>query len=302
MMTLQTVAYAGWNNCLRLTVQDLELIVTTDVGPRIIRAGFQGGNNLFAEIPEQLGKVGGSDWRLYGGHRLWHAPEAEPRTYFPDNQTVAYTWENNVLTLSQPPETTTGITKEIRISWDAASECFRLDHKLTNIGLWPVTLAPWVLSVMNQGGTAIFPQEEFRPHSDYLLPARPLVLWHYTNMNDPRWTWGEKFILLRQEPGNTTKQKVGLLNKQGWCAYVLGSDCFIKYYTAEKGATYADEGCNTETFTNEFMLEVETLAPLQTMEPGQSATHTEQWAIKKTAWSGLIADVEKAIVPLINPK
>ena len=48
--------YGGWPNCYRLSNGTVELIATADVGPRIIRFGFTGGQNLFAEFPDQLGK------------------------------------------------------------------------------------------------------------------------------------------------------------------------------------------------------------------------------------------------------
>jgi hypothetical protein len=36
-------------------------------------------------------------------------------------------------------------------------------------------------------------------------------------------------------------------------------------------------GCNFETFTNEAMLEVESLGPLAQLEPGQDTSHRESW-------------------------
>ena len=49
------------------------MIATTDVGPRIIRFGFVGEENEFKEYEDTTGQVGGDEWRIYGGHRLWHA-------------------------------------------------------------------------------------------------------------------------------------------------------------------------------------------------------------------------------------
>ncbi len=66
-------AYKGWQNCYRMTNGQIELIATTDVGPRIIRFAFVGEDNIFGENPDQVGKTGGEEWRIYGGHRLWHA-------------------------------------------------------------------------------------------------------------------------------------------------------------------------------------------------------------------------------------
>ena len=112
---------------------------------------------------------------------------------------------------------------------------------------------------MAQNGRAIFPQEEYRPHPDYLLPARPLVLWHYTDMRDPRWIWGAKYIQLKQDPKAKTKQKVGLMNTLGWAAYYLKGELFIKRYDFDPKAEYPDFGCNTETFTDPDMIEIETI-------------------------------------------
>ena len=46
---MQTVSYGGWPRCVRLANQNIELIATTDIGPRIIRFGFIGAPNLFKE-------------------------------------------------------------------------------------------------------------------------------------------------------------------------------------------------------------------------------------------------------------
>ncbi|MBU2563373.1 MAG: DUF4380 domain-containing protein, partial [Actinobacteria bacterium] len=84
--------FGGWKNCIRMTNGEVEIIITTDVGPRIVRFGFVGDQNLFREFKQQQGKTGGDKWLIYGGHRLWHAPEVKPRTYFPDNNPVNYNW------------------------------------------------------------------------------------------------------------------------------------------------------------------------------------------------------------------
>ena len=80
-MKIETIAYGGWDNCLRLSNDKIEIVITLDVGPRLIRLGFPGGPNHFKEFPETLGQTGGTEWNSYGGHRLWHAPEQMPRTY-----------------------------------------------------------------------------------------------------------------------------------------------------------------------------------------------------------------------------
>jgi len=300
-MQMEKVTYGGWDNCIRLSNGEIELIATTAIGPRIIRAGFCGGQNLFCEYPETLGKTGGDDWRLYGGHRLWHAPEVAPRTYWPDNEPVEYDWDGTTLTLNQAVEGTTGIQKQIAITMDDKTNHVELVHRLTNRNLWDIETAPWCLTVFAAKGRAIIPQEDFRPHPEYFLAARPLVLWHYTNMADPRWTWGEKYIQLRQDPSATTKLKLGMLNKQKWAAYYLNGQLLIKKYACDADATYPDYGCNTETFTDSDMLELETLAPMQKLAAdGGVAEHTEHWHLHKVEIGDDDAAIDAAVLPLIK--
>jgi hypothetical protein len=180
--------YKGWPNCYRLANATLELIVTTDVGPRIIRFGFVGGDNEFVEFPEQLGKTGGQEWRIYGGHRLWHAPEVQPRTYFPDNNPIALEQHDGFVRVIQPPESTTGIQKEMDIRLDPTQNRTDVVHRLRNCGVWDIELAPWAISAVTGGGTAIVPLPPRGSHGKHLQPESSLSLWKYTNMSDPRWS------------------------------------------------------------------------------------------------------------------
>jgi len=274
-ISLEKIAYGGWQNCLKLSDGNLELIVTLDVGPRVIRFGVPNGQNVFKEFDDQMGKTSGTEWMAFGGHRFWHAPEVFPRTYVPDFEPVEYIWKDDVLKLIQKTEPETGIQKEIEIS--IQDKAVHLTHRLINRNVWPVELAPWCLSVMAAGGRVLVPQEDFIPHPDVLTPARPIVLWHFTRMNDSRFTWGDRLIQMREDSQFESKQKFGIRNVQGWAAYELGSDLFIKSALLKSEATYPDMGCNFEFFTMPGMLEVESLGPLVKLEPNTATEHEEIW-------------------------
>ena len=297
---MQKIAYAGWKHCLKLSNGKVELVITTDVGPRVIRFGFVGGQNLFKEYPDQLGRTGGRAWRIYGGHRLWHAPEAKPRTYAPDNAPVRFTGQGNRVQLVQAVEKETGIQKEMELALDAGRNHVTVRHRLVNRNPWDVEFAVWSLSVMAPGGRALYPHEPFKAHTDYLLPARPMVLWHYTDMRDPRWTWGTRYFQLRQDPRAAMPQKIGFLNRQGWAAYALRDEVFLKRFAPVPGAVYPDWGCNTETFTNADMLEVETLSPLQRVPAGGAIEHTEHWYLFKAEPGAGEASVDRVLRPLLR--
>jgi hypothetical protein len=300
---IEIVNFGGWPNCVRLANREVELIITTDVGPRIIRFGKIGGPNLFYVSEHDKGLTGGQDWRIYGGHRLWHAPEVMPRTYFPDNFPVEYFWDGKILKVVQQTESTTGIIKEIEISLDKETNQVKITHRLINTTQWTIETAPWAITAHAAGSLAILPQEPYiEPELD-LLPARPIVLWKYTRMTDKRWTWGSEYILLKNDPEYTSEQKIGILNKQGWNAIILGSSLMIKRFAFNPDVVYPDFGSNNEAYVNGNLLETESLGPLSGIKPGESVSHSEEWFLLHFDNTQIIdseESVRKYVRPLID--
>ena len=277
MSESEKVSYGGWDNCYRLCNGIIDLVITTDVGPRIIRFGFLDAPNEFAEFEELMGRTGDDKWNIYGGHRFWHAPESKPRTYFPDNSPIMIEEHDGFIRTIQPTEPTTGIQKTMDISMDAESAHVQVVHRLHNHNIWAVQLAPWALSVMTTGGKSIIPLPPRQSHAEVLLPASTLTLWAYTDMSDARWTWGSRYVMLQQDPNATTPQKVGARVSNQWVAYANRNRLFVKTFTVDKAASYPDFDSHVETFTNSRMLEVETLAPMTWLQPDRTVEHVENW-------------------------
>ena len=276
----------GQPNCYRLANTSVEVVVTTDVGPRIIRYAFIGEENILGEMPDDAVKTELGTWKPWGGHRLWTAPEAMPRSYSPDNDAVPYKIEGHSIRLVQPVEPKTGIQKELIVTLDPEGSGVTVAHRLTNKGLWDIEVAPWALTIMNGGGEVIIPQEPYRSHDDYLLPARPLALWHYTDLSDPRWTIGKKYIRLRTNEQMKEPQKIGTGNRQEWAAYLRKRTLFVKRFAWVDAATYPDFGSNTETYTAGNFIELETLAPLARLAPNAAADHIERWFLFRDVDAG----------------
>jgi hypothetical protein len=297
---MEKISYGGWPNCVRLSNGKLELIATTDVGPRVIRLARPGGKNLFKEWPDQLGKTGGEEWRIYGGHRLWHAPEVKPRSYAPDNAPVKADWDGQRLKLTQPVEAATGLQKEMEIALSPDEARVAVTHRLFNRSPWDIEVAPWALTVCQGPGRAIVPQEPYVAHADKVLPARTLTLWGYTDMQDPRYTWGKRFVQLRSDPALTTSQKVGFMNTVGWAAFARAGEVLVKRFAFDPKAAYGDFGCNTEIYTNGDMLELETLGPLSKIAPGAGVEHLERWYVFPVEIGPDDAAVGAVLAPLVS--
>jgi hypothetical protein len=157
------VDYWDWQNSYRLSNDCVELIETTDIRPHIIRFGFSGDENGFKEYPEQVGKIGGDEWRIYGGHRIWLALENTPRSYSPDNPPVDSKKHPGFVRLIQPVEASIGIQLKIDIALDPESTDVPVTYRLPNLNIFSMTLTPWAMSAKESGETAIL----------LLLPRQP---------------------------------------------------------------------------------------------------------------------------------
>ncbi|MDB6023592.1 MAG: hypothetical protein JWQ04_3449 [Pedosphaera sp.] len=297
---IDIVPFNGWTNNLRLCNGTAELIITLDVGPRILSYTKLGGFNPFKIFEDQTGTTGEPVWKSRGGHRLWLAPEDRAITYCPDNSPVAWqqTGELKVM-LTSPPEQASGVQKQIEITLDPTGTGVTLLHRVTRLAAAPAQFALWALTVLTAGGVAIVPQPPLGEHPRDLLPNRKLVLWPYTDMSDRRWHFGRRYLLLRQDAA-CGPTKIGLAHQPGWCGYLVNGVLFVKHYPWEPSAVYPDEGCNFETFTNEKMLELESLSPLVQVNSQQSVEHVERWELHDAPGS-LDPNSEESLDALLKP-
>jgi hypothetical protein len=304
---LERISYRGWKNAYRISNAVVELVVLADVGPRIVSYGFVGGENILHEVPEHAGLTSGTEFRLYGGHRLWISPEVE-RTYFPDNSAVGVSEEHNLVRFTAPLESAapgTNLQKELEIQLDEQGSQVTINHRVTNRDSRPTELAPWAPTMMKAGGRAILPlPPRAAMDQNHFQSVGPLTLWSFTDFADSRWTLGTEYIQLRQQKnptGRFQEQMTGIYNPAGWGAYFLNGTLFVKRAPVIPSAAYPDFGCNFEVFTNPDFLELETLGPKVTLGSGESICHTESWTLFRNVPGGEDdAWIRSAVAPLAS--
>lgn len=263
----------------RLENEHLLLDYLTAAGPRIV--GFIPkalGENLLAETPDLTLDSPHGLLRLWGGHRLWHAPESRARTYVPDDSGLSVEPLADGVRLSYD-EAHTGIRKELAIALHPAAARVHLTHRLTNTGLWPVELAPWAITQMRLGGTVILPTGG--PPGDELLPDRLLALWPYSRGDDPRLRLTAEAIIIEARPAPPFK--VGTMSRVGQIEYRIGHHTggltFVKRWTPQPDRPHVDFGCNAEVYVSERHVELETLGPLVRLSSGEGVEHVEEWEV-----------------------
>lgn len=260
-------------NCNVLENDTLRLLVARSVGPRILSFGFKDGENIFAELPDiVIEDFGSGVFHFYGGHRLWHAPEEPRRTYLPDDSPVDISPSERGLTVTQKTEPQAGLQKTIDVHFPGEVPQVVITHHLTNQGEWPITCALWAITQLKTGGTAILPQTR---QDTGVLPNRSLALWPYTNMVNPNVRWGSDYILLDAELD--APFKIGFPNPRGWLAYWWNEMLFVKQSHYVSQSEYYDFGSSSECYCDSRFIELETLSPIHTIKPGETASHIETW-------------------------
>ena len=300
-ITIKEITYGKWGRCVEITNGEIDLVATLDFGPRIIRFGICGGPNEFFEDANDELSLNGNEfdifgdegyWHIYGGHRLWTSPEALPRSYYPDNEPVNYTVIPNGVRLTPPPQAWNELQMELDITI-TENGLVNVEHKITNIGAWESEFAPWALTVMKIGGLEVIPQP--KRHTG-LLGNRILALWPYTEMGDSRVNWETDFITLRPSAQCSNAFKFGINNEHGYAAYFNHGNLFVKHYTPIQGGNYPDGGVSFETYTNNKMIEIETLGELKKVKPNETVTHTETWELIPNVSEPESVDEIKAVI------
>jgi len=298
---IEKISFHGWNNCYRLSNGNIELVLATDFGPRILSLAFFGSENIFHENAEDLGKTGGDQWRRYCGHRFCHAPEAKARINIPENNGVQIEPKSYWARLFQYTERATGIQKELEIFLDPHDAHVSIKHRLCNNGAFPVELAAWAITDMADGGVGIFPLPDRIIHDpDNFHPPHPLIIWDYTNMNDPRWKWGNRYVMLRDDQALKGDQRVGMEVRAGWTAYAVHNQLFVKKYSHFPNGTYPG-GCSSVLFAGSEAFQLETFGPITTLEPKESLNYTEEWFLyNDIPLPQAEADIDHNILPKIE--
>ncbi len=284
MISIKETTYGNYGKCLAISNDTMEVYVTVDLGPRIIKCNLKGKENLMFEDIERKKTMDvssvfgeGKEWNIYGGHRMWLSPEKFPETYYPDCDKVVYSVNATGATFEAPVQAVTGLHFSMTISMDEKEPKFTATHYVKNTNNEPIKGAMWCLSVMGQGGAVIVPQ----PTEDTgLLANRVLAVWPYTDMTDERIFWGKNYIALRQMPEIADSIKYGINNTAGKIAYINHGQALVKSYTPNHpNGEYPDFGVSCEVYACDLFTEAETLSELKTIAKGESIVHAETWTL-----------------------
>jgi hypothetical protein len=249
----------------------LRLEYLTSVGPRIIGLYSKpAGVELLAPSFEKHWPTPHGEYYLYGGHRIWKAPEDSFYNCPEDNLSVLK--EDGRVTLQNRVDES-GLQKEISFHLD--ENRVQLTHRLLWHGAEPIELAPWTITQVTLGGVAILPQSSVREGS---APTRSLAIFPYSSLAESRLELHDDVVLVQARAAQNFF-KVGSYNPFGWAAYLLEKVLFIKRFPAGDFRKLPDMGSNAEVYVHDAYLELETLGELVWLKPGEAVTFEETWEV-----------------------
>lgn len=174
-----------------------------------------------------------------------------------------------------------GLTKTIRIRQRGRYTV--VDHQLDNRGSAPISCAPWAITQLATGGRAILPQTREAADADGVLPNRQLVAWPYTDLSHPEIEFLPEALVIHGS-NRPYPTKVGQPNQRGWIAYDMDGEVFVKWAAGnDELAAYVDFGATVQCYRDERFVELETLGPLTTLDPGKQIEHREIWMLAAAA-------------------
>ncbi len=289
MIKAEIKDYLDYGKVLAISNDVIEAYVTIDVGPRIIRFGYVGGQNIMCDNRNAAASKDDQEfqnffgpnkkWEILGGHRIWTSPESYPHSYYPDLDPVKYEITESGAIFTPNAEIENGVQKSLEIKMDPDDANMYVTMRVTNIANKPQEFSIWGLTVSATGGTLIIPMND---NDTGLLANRNISVWPYTNLADCRLHFGKRYVTLRQDTNINQALKLGFDLNNAEAYYCLGDDIFRKAYpTYHPHEKYPDNNCSFETYTCATFIEVESLSPLKKVQSGETVSLTEHWSLHK---------------------
>ena len=262
-----------------------EVAAATGFGPRIVSLRRDDSPEILVELAPDIAieddDVG--TYRFRGGHRLWVSPEVPEISHVPDDHPCVVDTDTNRLGVIGPPDSA-GFAKELHLHWDGTR--LVVDHIVRWTGEEPTQAAPWAITQLPLGGTAILPMSRTGRGSRHQADAS-LVLWPYTRLDDPRISWRERTLLIRTD--GAPQNKLGSGPSPGALGYFKDGYLFTKRFEAALGEPYPERGAVGQVYFGEDFCELESVGVLTTIEPGGDARHREVWEV------AVCPDIESAL-------
>lgn len=283
---VKEMEYGVQGRCIRMSNHFIDVVVSIDYGPRIVRIGFLDGPNLLYWDEERRNVFANKElkayygpqtaYHAYGGHRVCLVPDRMPQSYYPDNDPVIYGLLNGGVRFTPPRQKGNDVQLSFEVMMGTDASDVMIVHKMKNCSHESKRVSLCGSTMMAPGGVVIIPQN--MSNEEKHQPNRNFSLWPYSSFRDERLSLGDKYIMAQQAPSNRNL-KFGVNDLQGWAGYSNRGCTLVKRFVHAPGQPYPDFGSSLETYICDDYAELRTLSPLFTVEAGEGIRHVENIAL-----------------------
>jgi hypothetical protein len=295
-VSVACISYHGWPDCYLIANGSVEAVVVPAIG-RVMQLRLKDeADGAFWQnraLDGQLHDAASSDWLNFGGDKCWPAPQSAwpqhqdrewpPPVAFDARPVEAVAVELGVV-LTSPVDPGYGIQVVRRVELDSVQPIMRIATEFRKISGAPVTVGIWTITQMSEPELVCMQLPEasnFASGFIRMLEVEPAGL-----KIDGR--------LLSLTRHAQQQVKVG---SDGSSMAWLGQNCVVRIDTDIRPGEYPDGGCITEVYTNPDPLqyvELETLGPLTTMNPGDHIEQTTAYTVRPRSTTDLQAEARNA--------
>ncbi|MFY9854692.1 MAG: hypothetical protein WAK26_12530 [Terracidiphilus sp.] len=296
-VTVQRISYHGWSDCYLISNGQVEAVVVPAIG-RVMQLRLAGeADGTFWEnraLDGQLHDAESNDWINFGGDKCWPAPQAlwiehqgrdwPPPVAFGERQVKAVISAQGVVVKS-PVDPGFGIEVERRIELNAVQPVLRIATEYRKLTGGAVRVGIWTITQMKEPERVciLLPRvSKFTAGYVRLMSAEPADL-----------KIDGRLLSLGRHHRHQTK-----IGADGSSLAWLGSSCVIRIDAETQPGEYPDGGCVTEVYTNPDPLpyvELETLGPLTTMNPGDKIEQTTVYTVAPRSTTDLETEARNAL-------
>jgi len=280
-ISIERVAYHGWNDCYRIANGLAAVVVVPAIG-RVMQFELEGSEGVFWEnrtLDGRLHDAAANEWINFGGDKCWPAPQAvwtgqqgrdwPPPEGFDARPAKASLIERGVVVTSAV-DPGFGIQVVRWVQLDSSQPILRIRseyHKLrgraVKVGIWSITQ----LREPERAGLLLPLQSRFTGGYTRLMTAEPEQL-----------KIAGRLLTLLRHPLQCAK-----IGTDGASLVWVGRDCALRIDAETGPGEFPDGGCVTEIYTNPDPLkyvEFETLGPLATLHAGQRMARTTVYTLR----------------------
>jgi hypothetical protein len=273
----EKLTYVGYPNCIELSNKTTRVILCPAAGGRVLVYALNGENSLYLE-EEETGKpyVPGTKASMSAGRF-----DIGPEKIIPRRDALwSGKWIGEItgqrsarLTSQKNKATGTQLIRDFALAADSSH--LSCTQTIVNISDQKTEWCHWSRTFAKGNGICIIPltQPSRFPNNYVMYEGGDLI---NLRPSDPRIRTRDGFLEITGVPKHP---ELGMDSQAGWFAYLMHNDlCFVKRFRVFPDRVYNEVASLTiSIWYPEDRRVVEPIGPRERLQPGESASFTEDW-------------------------